>query len=284
MRTLMFNFALLMLAPSFIGKSLLNESKPSPGRSLGRSIASLTEIQKELEDTIKEKLKKKIADRDLAKKEVELNEKDDNCKDELKISKEKLAKLEADVKELENLKIPQSNQDLVDCLVKSKPDVLSTAISNLIAQQEYTLRMYTQMQNLLLGYQIQNMYFEISKPTYSDLGQQTLSLNSILSLNAYTPWIQPQQPLPQVEVQSYNFSNESDLAAEAYNRMIPDVSRNPNYSPNWGGFTLEQGRMPEAQSFNFGSAALTDVSQNQMYIPSMTGFGEESPVSSYNFN
>lgn len=293
MRPLLIKLALLMLAPSLVGKSLILESKRLPARSMGRSIASISDIQKELENTIKEKLDKKIAERDLAKKEVEQNEKDDNCKDELLASQAKLKKLEAEVKELESYKIPQSNQDLVNCLAQSKPSVLSSAIASLIAQQQYTLSMYNEMQNLLLGYQIQNLYFEISKPTYSDLGQQPLSLNSILGANMTSPWTQPQQPLPQI--QGYNFTTDEDQASEAYNRMVPDVSRNPMYSPNWGGFTLEQNHIPPTEGFNFGipstyqfDTSVTDVSKNPMYQPGLNNFdenfGNDIPVSNYNFN
>lgn len=284
MRPLLMQFALLMIAPSLMGKATIIQPKRL---SIGRSIASIDEIQKELEVTIKEKLEKKKSERDAAKLEVAQNEKDENCEDELKVSKEKLKKLEAEVKDLEDFKFAKSNDDQINCLAeslaKSKSSVLSGAIANLIAQQQYALTMYQDMQTLLLGYQIQNMYFEISKPTYSDLGQQSLSLNSILGLTPTIPWTLPQQPLPQVVSEGFNFSTEESLASEAYNRMVPDVSRNPLYTPNWGGFSLgqEQGQSqePVAQAFNFGSpdyfqydASVTETSENYMYKPSFNGF------------
>lgn len=295
MRPLLMQFALLMIAPSLMGKATIIQPKRLSIGSItslsskGRSIASIDEIQKELEVTIKEKLDKKKGERDAAKLEVAQNEKDENCEDELKASKEKLEKLEAEVKELEDFKFAKSNDDQINCLAeslaKSKSSVLSGAIANLIAQQQYALTMYQDMQTLLLGYQIQNMYFEISKPTYSDLGQQSLSLNSILGLTPTIPWTLPQQPLPQVVSEGFNFSTEESLASEAYNRMVPDVSRNPLYTPNWGGFSLgqEQGQgqsqEPVAQAFNFGSpdyfqydASVTETSENYMYKPSFNGF------------
>lgn len=299
MRPVLLKFALLMLAPSLAGKSFIEQSKgkaPLLGsHRASRSIASVSDIQKDLENTIKEKLDKKKEELVKVKEEVDLNEKDDNCKDELKLAQEKQKKLEEEIKELENFKIPQSNQDLVNCLSQSKPEVLSSAISNLLQQHQFMLSMYQDMQNLLLGYQIQNMYFEISKPTYSDLGQQSLSLNSILG---YTPTYnlvqEQQQPLPQILVEPYNFSNESDLASAAYDRMIPDVSRNPMYSPNWGSFSLERGQLPGNESYNFGTPtafqfdrSVSDVSQNPMYQPSTNGFSEDFmsdiPSSGYNF-